>query len=78
MQTFVEKVSDNVIRNPGSVSYDVEQSVRDSLITVKLGCCLSVAKQFQPFLEAYQTDRPMIPFLAADLFELLKICCNDM
>ena len=27
---------------------------------------------FKPFLPAYQTDRPMIPFLYGDLFKLLK------
>ena len=27
---------------------------------------------FKPFLTAYQTDRPMIPFLYGDLFKLLK------
>ena len=33
---------------------------------------LSVAKQFHTFLKHYQTDRPMVPFLAKDLESLIR------
>ena len=31
-----------------------------------------MASLFKPFLRAYQTDRPIIPFLYGDLFKLLR------
>jgi len=32
---------------------------------------VSVAKVVTPFLTRYQTDRPMVPFLASDIHRLL-------
>ena len=38
----------------------------------KLSFCRSVDKEMKPFLTLYQTDKPMMPFLSADLYDLLK------
>ena len=35
------------------------------------GAFVSVAKVVTPFLTMYQTDRPMVPFLASDIHRLL-------
>ena len=42
------------------------------LLTAKLRFFLSVAKQIEPFLVVYQTDKPMGPFLSRDLYKLVK------
>ena len=34
---------------------------------------LSVSKQVTPFLTLYQTDKPMVPFIAGDIGKLLKV-----
>ena len=33
---------------------------------------LSVANQVTPFLTAYQIDKPLLPFLFADLYKIVK------
>ena len=33
---------------------------------------ISLAQDFQPFLKMYQTEKPMVPFLASDLQNLLR------
>ena len=47
-------------------------AVLDELVIAKLGFFSYLAGMFKPFPRAYQTDRPMIPFLYGDLFKLLK------
>jgi len=44
----------------------------DPLLKAKLQFFVRVAGEIQPFLQLYQTDRPMIPFLATDLASLVK------
>ena len=34
---------------------------------------VSVFKQVTPFLTLYQTDKPMVPFIAGDIGKLLKV-----
>jgi hypothetical protein len=46
-------------------------SLADPLIKSKLQFFASVAKDIEPFLARYQTDQPMIPFLAKDLNKLV-------
>lgn len=41
--------------------------VQDVLAPAKLQFFINVAKQLKPFLERYQTDKPMMPFIAEDL-----------
>ena len=73
LSSTMSQVSQNVVPNPGTSSYDtVARSVIDSTITVKLTVFVSIASQLQPFLTVYQTNRPMVPFIADDLSELLK------
>ena len=40
-------------------------------MTAKVAFFLSVANQVTPFLTLYQTDKPMLPFLATDLYSML-------
>ena len=38
----------------------------------KIAFFVSVAKQITPFLTAFQTDKPMLPFMSTSLYTLLK------
>jgi len=42
------------------------------MIIVKLLSFMLIAKHFTPFLTIYQTDRPMMPFVAQDLYILVS------
>ena len=46
--------------------------LEDKLLNAEMYFFLSVAKQFHTFLKHYQTDRPMVPFLAKDLESLIR------
>ncbi|GBM00688.1 hypothetical protein AVEN_50732-1 [Araneus ventricosus] len=50
----------------------IAQAAKDKLITVKLNFFLSVAKMLQPFSVLCQSYKPLVPFLAGDLFTLVK------
>jgi len=59
--------------DPKTKSFDtVKQCVADPLLAGKLSFYLSLANQVNPFLTAYQTDKPMLPFLCADLYKMVK------
>ena len=59
--------------DPKTKSFDtVKQCVADPLLAGKLSFYLSVANQVNPFLTAYQTDKPMLPFLCASLYKMVK------
>ena len=59
---------------PSIHSYQVVADAvnNDPLVPAKLEVFISVARLLKPFLEKYQTDAPMLPFLAADLEQLLR------
>ncbi|KAI8764141.1 Adult enhancer factor 1 [Biomphalaria glabrata] len=44
----------------------------DALLEAKAQIFLSIAQELQPFLTKYQTDSPMMPFIAEDLFTTIK------
>ena len=50
----------------------IKTSTTDLLFVAKLGFFSFFADSFKPFLTAYQTDSPMVPFLYTDIFRLLK------
>jgi hypothetical protein len=45
----------------------------DKFVLARLHTFISIAKQIEPFLTLYQTDRPMIMFLADDMKQILKV-----
>lgn len=72
--TYVDAVQKKKVPNPNTASYDTILAARDDdLIIPKLQFFLSVAQSFNPFLTKYQTDEPVLPFLAKDLKELLMV-----
>lgn len=50
----------------------VQKAVQNPLITAQLQFFLTVAKQVEPFLRLYQTDKPMLLFIAQDLGIMVK------
>ncbi|KAK9969961.1 hypothetical protein ABG768_028102 [Culter alburnus] len=70
---YVDAVKQKKLQNPGTASYDtIEAAQADPLIIAKLQFLLAISRTFNPFLTKYQTDEPVLPFLAKDLSELLK------
>lgn len=57
---------------PKYASYTkVVKAVDDPLTLAKLHVLIDTAKCLQPFLKSFQSDKPMCPFLAQELFQLL-------
>jgi len=71
---YVDAVRTKKLPNPGTSSFDtLEAAQKDPLIMAKLYFYMSVIRTFRPFLTTYQTDEPMMPFLANDLAELMMV-----
>ena len=51
---------------------NVQQSVEDPLLTAKLNFFLMIAKEIRLFLTKYQPDKPVLPFFATDMKNLVK------
>ena len=50
--------------------------MHDPLTSAKINVAPSVAKEVAPFLTKYQCNKPVVAFLASDLFILLKNVMN--
>ena len=51
---------------------NVMQHIQDALTPAKLHFFICIAKILTPFLQKFQTDKPMAPFLREELLGLLK------
>ena len=72
-QTYVQTVKEKKVPHPGNKSFaTVKEAVDDQLIKVKLHFFKCIAGHLQPFLVNYQTDKPMVCFLASDLASIIK------
>ncbi|XP_029956953.1 uncharacterized protein LOC115395522 isoform X1 [Salarias fasciatus] len=70
---YVDAVKQKKLPNPGTASYDtIEMAQADPFIGAKLEFFLAITRTYNPFLTKYQTDEPVLPFLAKDLSELIK------
>ena len=73
IQTYVANVNTSKIPHPKNKSFEVvEKACTDPMFLVKANIFLSIAQECQPFLIKYQTDKPMLPFVADSLFTTLK------
>ncbi|XP_026060063.1 uncharacterized protein LOC113044351 isoform X2 [Carassius auratus] len=73
IEKFVDQVSTKKVKNPGNASFDtLSEARKDPLICAKLHFFVFIARVFQPFLEKYQKDAPMMPFLWNDLEDLIR------
>ena len=50
--------------------------MHDPLTSAKINIAPSVAKEVAPFLTKYQCSKPVVAFLASELFILLKNVMN--
>ena len=74
LQIYVDAVKKKKVPNPDTASYDTIVTAQgDPFIIAKLQFFLAISRTFNPFLTKYQTDEPMLPFLAKDLTELLTV-----
>ena len=73
----VEAIKKKELPNPATSSYEhLAESLDDPLLEVKINTFLSIAKCVSPFLTLYQSEKPMMPFLAADLASVMKGLMN--
>ena len=69
---YIKAVESNKLKNPQTKSYDtVWEWVHDPLALVKMYVFNYIATPLEKFLAQYQTDQPMIMFIAQDLEQLL-------
>ena len=58
-------------KQPASASYiTIKKCCKDTLVPAKLQVFVYISKVLKPFLVKYQTDEPMIKFLAGDLYDM--------
>ena len=70
---YVTAAKSGKVTEPQNKSFEnVQQSVKDPLLTAKLNFFLMIAKEIQPFLTNYQADKPLLPFFATDMKNLVK------
>ena len=73
IEAFCSATKKKTVSQPSSKSFkDVVSMLRDPLLRSKLEFFVCLARDVEPFLSLYQTDRPMVPFLFDDLTYLLK------
>ena len=64
---YVTAAKSGKVAEPKNKSFEnVQQSVKDLLLTAKLNFFLMIAKQIQPFLTKYQADKATPSFFATD------------
>ena len=74
IQTYVNAAENKRVQKPNTASYDAILAAQgDPVLIPKLQFFLPIARSFNPFLKKYQTDEPVLPFLAKDLTELLMV-----
>lgn len=70
LKIFVDEVEKN--KSLHSNSYEiVKRAISDQLLSAKLEFFSSLASDIEPFLEKFQSDEPMVPFLFEELSALL-------
>jgi len=70
---YITAAKSGKVTQPKNKSFEiVQQSVKDPLLTAKLNFFLMIAKEIQPFLTKYQADKPLLPFFATEMKNLVK------
>jgi len=72
LRKYVKAVTEGKVPYPKTKSYEtIKQCCANHLVPVRLAFFLMVSKQITRFLTQYQTDKPMLPFLCSDLFQVV-------
>ena len=73
MVQYITAAKSGRATEPKNKSFEnVQQSVKDPLLTAKLNFFLMIAKEIQQFLTKYQADKPRLPFLTTEMKNLVK------
>ena len=71
VKTFISSLTSKTA--PDTISFvKVKAACSDKLYEAKLKFFLSVANQLKPFLTHFQTDKPIMPFMAGELFNIIR------
>ncbi|GBN08520.1 hypothetical protein AVEN_113923-1 [Araneus ventricosus] len=72
---FVKKIEMGKLPKITSKSFMVVlESTKDKTFLIKLHFFVSLSKVLLPFLEQYQSDKPLLPFFASDVLKLVNDC----
>ena len=75
VKKYVEAVQkkDKRVTKPSCKSYTViEDATKDPMTVPMMQVYISICRELQPILVKYRCDKPMIPFLGADIFNMLR------
>ncbi|RUS83573.1 hypothetical protein EGW08_008679 [Elysia chlorotica] len=73
IKSYVNACREGKTSEPICKSYKaLSDAMSDKLVLVKLHCSIHVMKILQPFLKKYQSNVPLVPYLASDLFDIVK------
>nr|XP_055033836.1 uncharacterized protein LOC129422133 [Misgurnus anguillicaudatus] len=74
LRTFVKTIeADKNFNTPKCKTFTVvKEACKDPLFPAKLHFFVYLAKHVQGYLQKYQTDRPMIPFMTSDWAEMIS------
>ena len=50
----------------------LQEAIQDPLTTAKLQFFITQAQLLKPYLKKYQSESPMMPFMAEDLYNILE------
>ncbi|GBN86990.1 hypothetical protein AVEN_195460-1 [Araneus ventricosus] len=65
---YVHNVENNNLPKVNNKSFhNIAGAVKDELMLIKLNFFSAVAKLLLPFLEIYQSDKPLVPFFVNDM-----------
>jgi hypothetical protein len=73
----IEKYVEAVKANPPQSSnfVKVKNALKDESLNAKLHFLLSICTELHDFLESFQSEKPMFPFLYNELFSILRNIC---
>ena len=72
LRSYGAAVKSKQVPDPKTKSYKhIVSNLKDPLLEAKLNIFLTLSSHVNPFLTLYQTDRPLIPFLASNVFKLI-------
>jgi hypothetical protein len=68
-------VYDDVLKFFAGGDHQLKTALEDKMTLPRLHFFVSIAKHLEKFLKEYQTDRPMIAYLAKDLKDVFRVSC---
>src|SRR5215813_6861151 len=74
---YIKKVESGQFQKIASKSFsNVAEASKDKTFLIKLHFFLSLSKLLLPFLECYQSDKPLMPFFTEDVLKVVNVCLH--